>query len=179
MWFGVSNRVIMMHLSLLALAPAAAFAAPVVVPQYLQVEGNACAHGEGGVGPSPCGCPGTGCHDVKGFKYQGMKENATSCEATCTASAATCDIWLRSEGSKHCWWRTDHVWAPSSGKGVVSGCREGGAACVPGCGKCAAKRPPAPAPAPVPPFVPKWAKDEPNMNGEFPGRLRATSWMVL
>ena len=150
--------------AVLAAAPLA-LAAPIAPSNYIQVTGNACAHGVGGSGPSPCGCTGA-CHNRPGFKYMGVKNNATACEATCTASAATCDIWLWSETSKHCWWRTDHVWEPSSGSGVISGCREGGSACVPGCGSCAAKRPPAPKP---PPFVPKWANpQEPNMNGEYP-----------
>ena len=153
----------MMLMGVLAVSSLESILAAPVAPAFMQVTGNACATGQNGAGTSPCGCEGQ-CKDKPGFTYKGEMGNSTACAATCMEGSG-CDIWLWSEGSKHCWWRTDRYWAPSPAGGVISGCRETGADCVPGCGKCANKRPAPPAP---PPFVPKWAKDEPNMNGEYP-----------
>jgi hypothetical protein len=128
---------------------------------WIETEGNACAVGFDGKGPSPCGCSASGCKDMEGFKYKGTKASAAACEATCKGSE-DCSIWIWSKSSTHCWWRTDGYWAPSSNKGAqISGCN---AAVVKGCAGPAPK-PPAP---PLAPFVAKWTTTEPNMNGGYP-----------
>ena len=61
--------------------------------------------------------------------------SATACEVSCSSNTS-CTIWTWSPNSHHCYWRLDGVWTPESGgwPGYISGCLQGGARAVCGCG---------------------------------------------
>ena len=78
------------------------------------------------------GC-GSSCKDAGTFVCLGSMASLAACEAACANyTAAGCEIMTYSPWSKHCWTRTDDVWAPvGSGTGNTAGCDP---ARVKGCG---------------------------------------------
>jgi len=128
---------------------------PPTMPGFHVQHGNACG--------IECGCSGSSCKDKPGeLHFAGTMGSLAECEKSCTdAPKDACNIFIYSLTSHHCWWRLDGEWSPDTNSGVVSGCRQDTAACIPGCGSCTK---PKPTPPPAPPFVPSTA---PNMNGEY------------
>ena len=70
-------------------------------------------------------CTKGGClvnKDTSNFHYVGSFDSPSACAETCLNNS-TCAIWIHSEISTHCWWRTDGIFgAHSEAKKVYCAC---------------------------------------------------------
>ena len=98
--------------------------------------------------PSTNAVPNCGsvCNTQQHEKCVGALPSAAACLASCER-AGGCAVWTWSESTKHCWHRTDTVWAPVHAAGITSGCDRAAL------GDICSSPPPPPPPAPVSPDV--------------------------
>eukprot|EP00040_Diaphanoeca_grandis_P037212 m.241412 g.241412 ORF g.241412 m.241412 type:complete len:883 (+) comp33774_c0_seq2:100-2748(+) len=147
-----------MSKSFLAMATLACLVAVTIASPIQDAQNFTVALGYNACG-SECGCSTPDCSDIKyPYKYIGTFSTDQPCEDSC-ATNASCNIWIHSQNSGHCFWRLDSTWDIIVARGVNSGCRTGAPFCT------AAPTPAPPAPTPPPsPFKPT---DADNMNGEY------------